>query len=101
MSSRRMTCMVLRSRHGERHQRDHARPADGRGDLALVLGTVPRDPPRHQLATIGDEVLQQGLVLVVDLQTVVPAELALLAAPQAPLLVASIVARAGCPGARA
>jgi hypothetical protein len=30
------------------------------GDLALVLGAVARDPPRHQLAAIGDEVLQQA-----------------------------------------
>src|SRR5215471_10006122 len=83
-----MTCIASRSRHGERHERDHPCPVDGRRDLALVLGAVPRQAPRHQLAAIGDEVLEEAGVLVIDLEGLVRAELAHLAPADRSLLVA-------------
>src|SRR5579863_2669928 len=87
MSSLRMTCMTSRSRDGERHERDHPRPVDRRGDGALVLGAVSGETARDQLAAVGDEVLEQGGVLVVDLDRLVRAELALLAPADGTLLV--------------
>src|SRR5215471_7092090 len=87
-----MTCIASRSRHGERHERDHPRPIDGRRDLALMLGAVPRQTPRHQLAAIGDEVLEQAGVLVIDLEGLVRAELAHLAPADRSLLAVAIAA---------
>src|SRR5580704_7343424 len=87
MSSLRMTCMASRSRDRERHERDHPRPVDRHGDGALMLGAVAGQATRHQLAAVGDEVLEQRGVLVVDLDRLVRAELALLASADRALLV--------------
>src|SRR5580692_5651934 len=87
MSSLRMTCMISRSRDRERHERDHPRPVDRHGDGALMLGAVAGQAARHQLAAIGDEVLEQRGVFVVDLDRLVRAELALLATADGTLLV--------------
>src|SRR5687768_301371 len=75
--------LPLTSGPGDRegHEGNHARPVDGSGDGPLVLGTVPRQAPGDQLASVGDEVLEQAGVLVVDLDVGVRAELA--AAPAA------------------
>src|SRR5262249_37132621 len=72
-------------RHGERHEGDHARALDGERHLALVLGAVAADPPRDDLAAVGDEVLQRLRVLVVDHHLLVGAEAADLAARESAL----------------
>src|SRR5450755_253803 len=87
MSSLRMTCIVSRSRDRERHERDHPRPVDRHGNGPLMFGAVAGQTPRHQLAAVGDEVLEQRGVLVVDLDRLVRAELALLASADRALLV--------------
>src|SRR6478609_6388896 len=93
-----MTCIAmlyLLSSDRERHQRDHAGALDRDAHLALVLGAVPRDAARNDLAAIGDEVLQGLRVLVVDRHVLVGAEAADLAAGKATLaraLVALLVA---------
>src|SRR5688572_24862262 len=79
--------------HGVGHERDDPGLVHGDGDRPLVLGAVPAQPARDQLPAIGDEVLQQGRVLVVDLDLVVGAELTGLAA--AHLLLAAVVAHVG------
>src|SRR5262245_35708226 len=75
----------LLARHGEGHERDHARPLDGQRHLALVLGAVAADAPRDDLAAVGDEVLEGLRVLVVDLDLLVGAEAADLAPREAAL----------------
>src|SRR5579864_9403872 len=81
-----MTCMIgLLSRHGERHQRDHARALDRRRHLALMRGAVAADAPRNDLAAVGDEVLQRLRILVIDRDILVGAEAAHLAAREAAL----------------
>src|SRR5581483_8720882 len=40
---------------------------DGERELLLVAAREARDPPRAQLAAVGDEAAQRGQVLVVDL----------------------------------
>src|SRR5256885_9027748 len=47
-------------------QRHLAGVLDGLGDLALLLGAHPGDPASPDLAAVGDELPQQGGVLVVD-----------------------------------
>jgi len=87
----------LRSRDREGHEGDHPRAPNRGRDLALMLGAVSRDPAGHQLPAIGDEVLQQRLILVIDLESVIAAKLALLAPPEASLLVAAVVGRSARP----
>src|SRR5690348_11572363 len=58
---------------GVGEQRHVAAALDGGGHLALVLGAVSRDAPGNDLPALGDEVLEVGGVLVVDLQLVVGA----------------------------
>src|SRR5579871_6013420 len=88
-----MTCMVgLLSRHREGHQRDHARALDRGGHLALVTRAVSRDAAGDDLAAIGDEVLQRLGVLVVDRDVLVGAEAAHLAAGEAALARALLLA---------
>src|SRR5512138_1132190 len=72
----------------------HPAALDGGGHLALVLGAVPADPARDDLAALGQEVLHLVLVLVVDLEVLVGAEAAHLPPPEpapAALLAAAIV----------
>src|SRR5450432_2526352 len=78
----------LRSRDREGHDGEHARAVHRHRDLALVLRAVAGKTARRQLAAVGDEVLEEAGVLVVDLERLVSAELALLAAPHRALLVA-------------
>src|SRR4051795_181205 len=49
---------------------------DRDGDVALVLDAVAGDPAGTDLAAVGDELPQQGGVLVVDVGRLVLAELA-------------------------
>src|SRR5207245_453257 len=82
-----------------RQQRHLAGVLDRRGDVALVLGTVARDPPGSDLPAVGDELSKDAHVLVVDSSLVLAedAELLLLfllpgllvlllALPRSPLL---------------
>src|SRR5215471_174579 len=69
----------------ERHEGDHARALHGERHLALVLGAVAADAPGHDLAPVGDEVLERLRVLVVDHDLLVGAEAADLAAREAAL----------------
>src|SRR5580704_1832087 len=55
--------LASRARVGQ--QRHLARVLDRLGDVALVLRAVARNPPRADLATVGDELPQQPCVLVV------------------------------------
>src|SRR5439155_10702410 len=83
-----MTCIGiggLLSRHRERHQRDHARALDGDADLALVLRAIARDAPRDDLAAIGDEVFEGLRIFVIDIDVLIGAEPANLAARKAAL----------------
>src|SRR6266849_6174495 len=101
-----MCAPLLVLHHGVGEQRDVAAALDGGGHLALVPRAVPRDAAGHDLAPLGDEVLELGRVLVVHLEALVravPAHLApaesasaaaLLAHPAAAL---APVARAGGP----
>jgi hypothetical protein len=56
------------------------------GQLALVAGTAPGNPPRNDLASLGDEVLQPANVLIIDQVYFFRAELADLAAAEPPAL---------------
>src|SRR4051794_18936560 len=68
---------VSSARRGRVRQQSHlASVLDRDGDVALVLDTVARDPARPDLAAVGDELAQQGGVLVVDVGHLVLAELA-------------------------
>src|SRR6266545_1150837 len=67
---------------GEGDQRQMARPLDRLLQEALVPGAGPGDPPRQDLRALGDELLQQLHVLVVDVVDLVRAELADLAAAE-------------------
>src|SRR5215468_9654393 len=49
---------------------------DGHRYLTLVLGAVPRDPPRDDLPPLGHEVLQHRLVLEVGVAALLGAEAA-------------------------
>src|SRR3954469_9026392 len=49
---------------------------DRDGDVALVLDAVAGHPPRADLAAVGDELAEQGGVLVVDTGRLLLAELA-------------------------
>src|SRR5947209_8242331 len=84
-----MTCIAmvvpLLSRHGERHQRDHAGALDRGAHLALMRGAVAADTTRNDLAAIGDEVLQRLRILVIDRHVLVGAEAADLATSEATL----------------
>src|SRR5215468_495543 len=70
---------------------------DGHRHLALVLGAVPRDPPRDDLPPLGHEVLQHRLVLEVGVAALLGAEAAHLLAAEAAASAALLVvaARAG------
>src|SRR6266536_1250225 len=86
----------LGARDRVRQDGEHARALDGGGDLALVQRAVAADPPRDDLAALGEEVLELALVLVVDLQRLVGTEAADLApaeaAPPAHLVAAAVAA---------
>src|SRR5271170_3880634 len=62
-----------------RQQRQLARALDGAGDLALMAPAGAGDPPRADLALLGDELLKRADVLVVDLLDLVATVLAWLA----------------------
>src|SRR6185295_6400042 len=66
-------------------------------DLPLVLGAVAADPARHDLAAVGDEVLQGLRVLVIDHDGLVRAELVDLAAREAALAAAAAALTALAP----
>src|SRR6516165_3317361 len=72
--SLRMTSIGLLRHVG--NQRVLARARDCGLQGALVLGACARDPPRLDLAALGDERRQQAYVLVVDVVDLVRAELA-------------------------
>jgi ribosomal protein L25 (general stress protein Ctc) len=59
---------------GERKQGQMPGPFYGHGQSPLVPGAIPRDTPRYDLASIGNELAQQPLVLVVDLIHLILAE---------------------------
>src|SRR5919107_1782448 len=65
-----------RPRRGRRGRR-------GRRDLVLVAPASAGDPPRADLAALGDEPAERADVLVVDVLDLVLAEQARLAAPSA------------------
>src|SRR5687767_8678280 len=69
---------------GERQERDVARALDRERHLALVARAVAADPTRHDLAALGDEVLEGLRVLVVDDEHLVGAVAADALAPGAP-----------------
>src|SRR5712692_938856 len=73
--------LVLHDGVGE--QRQVAAALDGGRHLALVARAVSRDAPRDDLAPLGDEVLEVGRVLVVDLEVLVGAVAAHLAPAEA------------------
>src|SRR5258708_37675298 len=62
-----------------RQQRELARALDGPRDLHLMAPARAGDPPRADLALLGDELAQRRDVLVVDLIDLVAAVLAGLA----------------------
>jgi hypothetical protein len=61
---------------GKRQQRDVARLLDGTGEAALVCSANAGEPPRHNLAALGHELLQQPHIAVRDGVDLVGAELA-------------------------
>src|SRR5690606_41254965 len=64
-----MICMSVSARSvvvGVRQQREKARTLDRILQLALVARLRAREPRRNDLAGVGDEILQQIDVLVVD-----------------------------------
>src|SRR5579859_469120 len=70
--------------NGKGEERDVACSANGELHLALMARAVTADAARHDLAALGDEVLERLRVLVVDDQRLlgaVPADAALAAAP--------------------
>src|SRR6184192_3761544 len=79
--------------HGVGEERHVARALDGGGHFALVPGAVPGDAPGDDLAALGDEVLELAGVLVVDLEVLVGAVPADLAASEA-AAAAAVVAHA-------
>lgn len=48
-------------------QRQHPRPLDGSGQVALLLCRQARDAARQNFATLGDELAEQIDILVIDL----------------------------------
>src|SRR5713101_8483124 len=68
---------------GVRQERQVAAALDGGGHFALVPRAVARDAAGDDLAALGDEVLQVGRVLVVDLEILVGAVAAHLAPAEA------------------
>src|SRR4051812_4549375 len=68
--------------HDVREQRHEARPLDGGGKFALLLGRNSRDARGHDLAALGNVALQQLDVLVVDLRSIGAGERAGLAAAE-------------------
>src|SRR5262249_12988543 len=64
---------------------------DGHSHLTLVLGAVPRDPPRDDLPALGHEVLQHRLVLEVGVTPLLGAEAAHLLAAEAAASAALLV----------
>src|SRR5262245_2356834 len=67
---------------------------DGHRHLPLVLGAVPRDPPRDDLPPLGHEVLQHRLVLEVGVAALLGAEAAHLLAAEASAPTALLVVAA-------
>src|SRR5437763_7868887 len=85
---------------GIRQQRELARPFEGRGEPALVLGTGAGLAARLDLAALGEEAAQARRILVVDALDVVNAEAAdaattAIPSPLAPSLAACTRATAG------
>src|SRR5664279_2322340 len=80
----------LLARHSEGHEGNHAGARNRTRDGALMLGAVAGETTRHELATVGDEVLEQRRVLVVDDEVLIRAELAG-SAPRARLLAATFL----------
>src|SRR5437764_781518 len=86
-----MTCMMsLLSRHGERHERDHARTLDRYRNLALVQCAVARNPARNDFAAVGNEVLERLGIFVVDRHVLIGAEATDLASREATTTLARI-----------
>src|SRR6476660_3465277 len=79
---------------GEGQERDVARPLDGQGELALVLGAGAEHPARQDLAPLGHEPGEELHVLVVDVVDLVRAELADLPAPEEVALACVLAAAA-------
>src|SRR5690606_41021382 len=61
-------------RAGVRQERHLASVLDGGRDVTLVLGAVAGHAARTDLAAVGDELPQQGRVLVVDVGDLLLAE---------------------------
>src|SRR3954469_24226932 len=89
-----MCALLLVLHHGVGKQREIAAALDGGGHLALVPGAVPRDAAGHDLAALGDEVFEICRVLVVDLEFLVGAITAPLAAAEAAPAALHVVAAA-------
>src|ERR1700691_2615858 len=70
----------LDSERRERQQREHARALDRDRKLALMLGAVARGSARYYLAALGDEAAERAHVLIIDLERLVGAKTAHLAA---------------------
>src|SRR5690349_7617090 len=81
--SRRMISMSsLLLLHDVRQQADLPAALDRLGELALLLGADGGDAAGNDLATLGDESLEQADVLIIDLGGVLPGERAGLAAAE-------------------
>src|SRR5215212_4772334 len=71
-----MSLLLSATGRGVGQQRELAGVLDRDRDVALVLHAVAGDPTRADLAAVGDELAEQGGVLVVDTGRLLLAELA-------------------------
>ena len=67
-------CDKLMYRRCKGQNGDIASPFDGDGDLPLVLGTVPGNPPGDNLTTIRHKIPKDPRVFVIDIEFLVRAE---------------------------
>src|SRR6185369_15391693 len=72
--SSRITCMAGSSLHDIRQERHEAGALDGVGQDALLLVAHRGDAGGHDLASLGNEALQQLHILVIDLGCVIAGE---------------------------
>jgi len=81
----------------ERQQGDIASLLDGAGQTALVRGANTGKPPGNDLATLGDEALQQANIAIRDGVDLLGTELADLLAAEELAAAARTTGRTGCP----
>jgi hypothetical protein len=62
-----------------------SRSLDGYGELSLVVGTIPRDPTRHDLASLRNIATQPSAIFIVDVIDLIRTELANLSPKASPL----------------